>query len=408
MNRVVRLPALALAAVLTVTLAACGGSPEARPSGTASTAAGESAAAAPGTSPSTPLPKAEIKVNPASGTSGVMPDDEVTVQVMRGDLTEVTVTGDDGETLEGEVDGQQWTSTSRMTPDSTYTVAVTAEGPEGGSSTQTSTFSTHAPQITATYGIVYDQQTVGVAMPVSIQFDSSVTDESYRKAIEEAVSVTTSPRTEGSWGWLDDRQLMWRPKDFWAPGTRVTVDAPLSGYQTGEDKWVAENISGSMTIGREQMTKVDIDEHRMTVTRGGTKIKSYPVSSGKPGKDTETRSGMKVVIGKQEEMTMDSSTVGIDKGEPGYYKVDTQYNVRVTWTGEFVHSAPWSVGAQGSSNVSHGCVNMAPENAKWFYDNSLPGDPVDFEGSSREFQPTEGIGVWQYSWGQWQEQSALS
>ena len=196
--------------------------------------------------------------------------------------------------------------------------------------------------------------------------------------------------------------------NFTVNGKPVSVDAPLTGFQTGEDKWVAEDRSGSMTIGREQMTRVDIDKHTMTVTRGGKQVKSFPVSSGKPGKDTETRSGMKVVIGKQREMTMDSATVGIDKGEPGYYKVDTNFNVRVTWTGEFVHSAPWSVGAQGSSNVSHGCVNVAPAGAEWFYDNSLPGDPVDFTGSEREFQPTEGIGVWQYSYDEWQEQSATA
>ena len=201
---------------------------------------------------------------------------------------------------------------------------------------------------------------------------------------------------------------MWRPKEFWQPGTTVSVNAPIAGYQTGEDKWVGEDLTGSMTIGRRQVSTVDIASHRMRVTRGGQTVKSFPVSSGKPGKDTETRSGMKVVIGKQKEMTMDAATLGIDEDDPDYYKVETNYNVRVTWTGEFVHSAPWSVSAQGNTNVSHGCVNMAPKNAKWFYDNSLPGDPVDFSGSNREFKPTEGIGVWQYSWEQWQQQSALA
>lgn len=393
---------LALAMVLVFLVAACGGG-----SGSTQSSAPDGDSGTSGSSSTTPdLPPAEITFNPGKNAKGVMPDDAIDVQVVRGNLSKVKVTGAGGAEVEGKVTGQSWSSTSRMRPDTQYTVAVTAEGPEGGSTTQKSTFTTHKPEVTATYGIVYDQQTVGVAMPVSIQFDSVVTDAKYRKAIEDAVSVETTPKTEGSWGWLDNRQLMWRPKDFWAPGTTVSVDAPLTGFQTGEDKWVATDVSGAMTIGREQTTKVDIDKHRMTVTRGGTKVKSFPVSSGKPGKDTETRSGMKVVIGKQREMTMDSATIGIDKGEPGYYKVDTDYNVRVTWTGEFVHSAPWSVGSQGSSNVSHGCVNMAPENAKWFYDNALPGDPVDFDGSSREFQPTEGIGVWQYSYDQWQKQSS--
>lgn len=391
---------LALALVIVLALAACAGG------GSDSPTASQSSAGS--TTTTSDLPEAEVKVNPGAGAKDVMPDAEISVQVMRGNLDRVQVTGPGGTSVDGDVSGQTWTSTSRMRPATTYTVAVTAEGPEGGSSTQRSTFTTHDPEITATYGIVYDGQTVGVGMPVSIQFDTAVTEPAYRKKIEQAVSVTTTPKVEGSWGWLDNRQLMWRPKDFWAPGTQVSVDAPLTGFQTGEDKWIAEDLSGSMTIGREQISHVDIAKHTMTVSRAGQQVKSFPVSSGRPGKETETRSGMKVVINKQREMTMDSSTIGIDKGEPGYYKVDTDYNVRVTWTGEFVHSAPWSVGAQGSSNVSHGCVNMAPGNAEWFYDNSLPGDPVDFTGSSRQFQPSEGIGVWQYSWADWQAQSALS
>ncbi|KRE37248.1 hypothetical protein ASG73_10835 [Janibacter sp. Soil728] len=396
-----RLRILGLAVVLALLVAACGSGDDGSPTGSR----GQGSASESSTTPD--KPPAEIKVSPAADTTEVMPDAVVHVQVMRGDLGKVSVTTDAGDELAGKVSGQAWSSTARLKPDTSYTVAVTAAGPEGGESTQTSTFTTHKPAITATYGIVYNQQTVGVAMPASIQFDSVVTDAAYRKKIEQAVSVTTTPKTEGSWGWLDNRQLMWRPKDFWAPGTTVTINAPLTGFQTGEDKWVAEDLSGSMTIGRQQMSRVDIDKHQMTVSRDGATIKTFPVSSGKPGKETETRSGMKVVIGKQREMTMDSATIGIDKGEPGYYKVDTNFNVRVTWTGEFVHSAPWSVGAQGSTNVSHGCVNMAPSAAKWFYDNSLPGDPVDFEGSARQFKPTEGIGVWQFDYAHWQQQSAL-
>lgn len=361
-----------------------------------------------GSSSTEPPEPAVWTISPAAEAKSVMPDEPVTVKVTSGSLEGVTVTDADGGEVEGELSGTTWTSTARLRPGTTYEVAVAAKGPDGSDSPQTSTFATHEPEVVATYGIVYDGQTVGVAMPVSIQFDSAVTEESYRKAVEEAVTVTTEPETEGSWGWLDQRQLMWRPKEFWQPGTKVTVDAPLTGYQTGKDKWVAEGMSGSMTIGRQQLIEVDIDGHRLTVTRGGRKIKSYPVSSGKPGPETETRSGMKVVIEKVGEMTMDSATVGIEKGEEGYYNVDTDYNVRVTWTGEFLHSAPWSVGAQGSSNVSHGCVNMAPENARWIFENSIVGDPVDFTGSSREFLPEEGIGVWQHSWGAWQKQSALA
>lgn len=392
------LVALGCAALLGV--AGCSAAPPGSAGSTASRAVYDQA-------PAAKAVPAAVQVTPAADADGVAPDTPVTVEVTQGDLEGVSVTDGEGREVAGTLEGGRWRSTQRLAPSADYEVAVQARGPDGSTGTQTSRFSTIEPEVTATYGLVHDEQTVGVAMPVSIQFDSPVTDPAYRRAVEQAVSVTTTPATEGSWGWLDDRQLMWRPEDFWQPGTEVTVDAPLTGYRTGPDKWVDRDVSGTMTIGREQLTTVDIADHTMTVTRGGRAIKTFPVSSGRPGPETETRSGMKVVLDKQREMTMDSATVGVDEGEPGYYKIDTDYNVRVTWTGEFLHSAPWSVGAQGSSNVSHGCVNLAPAAARWTYDNTLVGDPVDFTGSSREFQPTEGVGVWQYSWGQWQQRSAL-
>lgn len=387
--------------VALVVLAGCQGG---ETSGETGRSAGASASRS---STSTPPQPAEITVVPADGATGVMPDDEVSVAAVTGRIERVEVSTKGGPPVEGALTGGEWSSTSRLAPSARYSVAVTSVGPDGTRVTSTSGFSTHEPAVTATYGMVYAGQTVGVAMPVSLQFDSEVTTRAFREQIERAVTVTTSPKTEGSWGWLDNRQLMWRPKAFWQPGTTVRLDAPLTGFQTGEDKWVADDVSGSMTIGREQMTKVDIAGHQMTVTRGGQALRTIPVSSGKPGPETETRSGLKVVINKVADMTMDSATVGIDKGEPGYYNVDTSWNVRVTWTGEFLHSAPWSLGSQGRANVSHGCVNMAPEHARWVYENSIPGDPVDFTGSGREFLPTEGIGVWQYSYAGWQQQSAL-
>ncbi|QGN57575.1 L,D-transpeptidase family protein [Nostocoides sp. HKS02] len=136
-------------------------------------------------------------------------------------------------------------------------------------------------------------------------------------------------------------------------------------------------------------------------------MRTIPVSTGRPGPLTETRYGTKVIIRKEGQVTMDSTTIGIPKGNPNYYKIDTKFNLRLTWTGEYIHSAPWSVSSQGNSNVSHGCTNMSPANAQWMFDNSKVGDVVVFTGSNRPFLPTEGIGVWQYSFAGWQKQSAL-
>src|SRR5690349_7525191 len=236
-------------------------------------------------------------------------------------------------------------------------------------------------------------------MPASIQFDSAVATPELRAQVEKLVKVTTSPAQKGAWGWLDNRQLMWRPATYWKPGTTVTISAPLTGVQTGPDKWIANDDNASFTVGS-SMTS--------TVTRGGQVINTIPISAGRPGPETETRSGIKVSIRKEGTVVMDSTSIGIKKGEPGYYKITTQSAMRVTWTGEYLHSAPWSVGSQGSSNVSHGCVNMSPSEAAWMYSVSKAGDVVVFTGSSRVFQPPEGIGVWQYSYANWVKHTALA
>jgi lipoprotein-anchoring transpeptidase ErfK/SrfK len=394
-----------LAVVATAALvSACQGGP-ASPS--TSNVAGSVSSTTSSTPTVTPTP-AELTVSPADDSAGVLPSEPITVQATVGTLGDVKVVDAKGNAVKGDVgaDGA-WKSTGLLAPDTAYTVTAKASGPDGTASTTTSTFTTIKPKVTATYGILYSGQTVGVGAPVSIQFDSAVTDAKYRAQVEKLVKVTTTPAQKGAWGWLDNRQLMWRPAKYWVPGTKVSVSAPLTGVQTGKDKWVANDDSASFSIGSSMISYVNIKTHQMKVTQGGQVVRTIPVSTGKPGKLTETRSGVKVIIGKQDKVTMDSATVGIPKGNPNYYKIDTQWNLRVTWTGEFLHSAPWSVGAQGSTNVSHGCTNLSPANAQWMYDNSKVGDVVVFTGSSRVFQPTEGIGVWQYSFSQWQKQSAL-
>jgi lipoprotein-anchoring transpeptidase ErfK/SrfK len=357
---------------------------------------------------SAPVVPASLEVKPADGTTGVKPSTPVVVTASSGTLTEVTVKDAKGKPVKGELSGDTWTSSARLAPDTAYTVEATAAGSDGTPTTTTSSFRTLKPKITATYGILYAGETVGIGMPATIQFDSAVTTPAQRAQVEKLVKVTTVPKVEGHWGWLDNRQLMWRPKTYWKPGTKVTISAPLTGVQTGPDKWVGNDDSASFTVGSAMVSTVDIKNHRMTVTRDGKVINTIPISAGRPGPLTETRSGIKVIIRKEGTVVMDSSTIGIKKGEPGYYREVTQSAMRVTWTGEYLHSAPWSVGSQGSANVSHGCINMSPANAAWMYANSKAGDVVKFTGSNRQFLPTEGIGVWQYSYDGWVKQSALA
>jgi len=364
------------------------------------------------TASETPTPTttpAVLRITPDDRADGVLPTDHVVVAAETGSLQSVTVASQDGTPVTGaKGTSGAWTSTGRLRPSTTYTVSARALGVDGSPSTTTSTFTTLKPAVTATYGILNSGMTVGVGMPVSIQFDSPVTTKKMRADVERLVSVTTAPKQRGAWGWLDSRQLMWRPADYWVPGTRVTVKAPLTGVQTGPGKWVATDDEASFTIGSSMVSTVDMKAHTMTVRRGGQVIRTMPVSTGKPGPLTETRYGTKVIIRKEGEVTMDSTTVGFPKGDPNYYKIDTKWNLRVTWTGEYLHSAPWSVGAQGSANVSHGCVNLSPANAQWMFENSKVGDVVKFTGSTRPFLPQEGIGVWMYDFAGWKAQSALS
>jgi lipoprotein-anchoring transpeptidase ErfK/SrfK len=359
----------------------------------------------------TPTPEttpAVLVVSPADLASNVLPNAQVSVKASSGTLGAVTLADAKGDKVAGAArpDGT-WASSELLRPSTAYTFTLASTGPDGSQQRTTSTFKTLKPRITATYGLIPNGGVVGVGMPVIVQFGSAVATKAQRAAVQKRVKVTTVPRQEGAWGWLDARQLMWRPKVLWVPGTKVSVSTPLHGLSTGDGKWIAGDDGTSFTVGASMVSSVDTKAHMMTVRRNGAVIRTFKVSTGKPGPLTETRSGTKVIIERDSSIIMDSATVGIPKGNPNYYKIKTQWNLRLTWTGEFIHSAPWSVNAQGTQNVSHGCTNMAPADAKWMFANSRMGDIVNFTGSSRAFKPTEGIGVWVYDFAGWKAQSAL-
>jgi len=364
--------------------------------------------ASPTTTPTRQATPAVLAVSPVDLAIGVPPNAAVTVKASSGTLRAVTLADAKRHKVLGQMgsDGA-WKAIELLRPSTTYTFTLAATGPDGTATTTRSTFTTLRPRIQASYGLIPDGGTVGVGMPVIVQFGSAVTTKAWRAEVEKRVKVTTVPVQLGAWGWLDNRQLMWRPKSYWIPGTRVTVSTPLHGLQTGEGKWISSDDGASFAVGSSMVSTVDMKAHTLTARRDGKVIRTIKVSTGKPGPLTETRFGTKVIIERNSEITMDSATVGIPKGDPSYYKIKTKWNLRLTWTGEFIHSAPWSVSAQGFQNVSHGCTNMAPADAEWMFNNSRPGDLVTFTGSSRAFQPTEGIGVWVYDYAGWKAQSAL-
>lgn len=365
-----------------------------------------------GPTSSPPPPPAKVTFSLSDGEKGVRPDARPAVSATDGDVVSVRLLDSNGRVVPGTI-GQDgtWTlpPTTRLAPQMVYTWAATAKGADDTIERSSIAFTTLQPKVTATYWVIPDGQTVGVGMPVMVTFDSGVNTAKMRADVERRMKITTTPAQRGSWGWVDDRQLMWRPASYWKPGTKVSVNAPLTGVQTGESKWIGKDNGAAFTIAnRARISTVDIASHIMTVRENGKVVGSYPISAGRPVGDWETRSGTKIITEKQSRYVMDAATLGLNEDDPNYYQTEVRHALRVTNTGEFLHGAPWSIWAQGRRNVSHGCVNLGPRDAKEMYEGSLVGDVVDFTGSKRKMKPSDGVPVWTYTWSQWQARSALA
>ncbi|MEO7745276.1 MAG: Ig-like domain-containing protein, partial [Actinomycetota bacterium] len=378
------------------------------PSAAAEGAARPAAGAASSSSSTSTMPPAQIAVTPADGTTGVRPDAPVRVTASGGPLTDVAVVDGDGDALDGELaaDKATWTSSGPLTASQTYTVTATATNAAGAPATVTSTLGTLKPKDSADYYLLPSGSgQVGVGMPVVVQFLGLV-DADKQAAIEKHVSVTTSPAVKGAWGWLDARQLIWRPATYWAPGTKVKVTADIAGIETRAGIWTKRNASTSFSIGSATISTVDVAAHTLTVRRNGAVLRTIPVTTGKKG--YETRSGVKVVISRESSRQMDAETTGLAKTDPDYYNVNVKYAMRLTWSGEFLHAAPWSVGSQGRANVSHGCTGMSTANAKWLFESTKMGDVVKYVNSRRPLESYNGYTMWNMSLAQWATHSALA
>ncbi|MER5207925.1 Ig-like domain-containing protein [Streptomyces sp. NPDC002825] len=381
-------PALAVVA-LTVSLTAC----------TAQAADGGSSGARAAASDAPPA-----KVTVVKKTAG----SPVTVTASGGTLAAVRVVDADGGVLEGRTDagGTNWTSDRKAVPGTTYTVEVTSRTAGGEESTSRSSFATPEPgkvnKLTLAPG---KNTTVGIAHPLSIVFDLPVT----RKAdVEKQLKVTTSNGTEGSWGWVKDYsgrdRVDWRPREYWKPGTKVTLEADLDGTDSGGG-WFVRDYRTGFTVGAAQVVKVDLDAHRLSVVRDGRTVRTIPVSGGTPGGDKRSWRGTAVLMAKEGTINMNSETVGLGDA----YNKDVDYSMRLTWSGMYAHAAPWNAAYFGKENHSSGCIGMSDANAASFYASVNVGDP--FEISGRETKGTvaegNGYGAWNVPWPTWKSKSAL-
>jgi len=304
-------------------------------------------------------------------------------------------------------DKTTWTASQRLEPGTQYRVrSVTVDG-NGVKDVKRSSFRTEPLSL--------DQQTfpsfapvqgesVGVGMPVIVRFDVPVTD---KASIERHLTVTNTSNQQGAWHWISDTEVHWRPAQYWKPGTDVTVKADINSIPAGNGIYGQKSRTSTFHVGRSVISKVNAKTDKMKTFINGELARTTPITTGKAG--FTTRSGTKVIIEKFRHKRMNSETVGIAVNSANGYDIgDVQYAMRVTYSGEFLHAAPWSVADQGHANVSHGCTGMSTANAAWIYDRSKPGDVVEYTGTHRHMTLDNGYGDWNVSFAQWKKGSALS
>ncbi|MGI4895488.1 MAG: Ig-like domain-containing protein [Janthinobacterium lividum] len=350
-------------------------------------------------------------MSPTDASGDVRLDAPISVTAVGGRLSDVSVTAPDGATLPGSLDtaGTTWTSSAALIGATTYAVHAVAANTAGIPTTSDTRLSTLTPSATAFPAVApLSGSTVGIGMPIIVTLDEPVAADR-RAQVEKNLIVTTSPApVAGSWSWRSDRQVEYRPENFWPAQTQVHLDADLGAVEVSPGVW-GKSRAIDLSVGSAMVSTVDIAAHTLTVTRDGEVIRTIPVTLGQSGAGGKyvTRSGTKVIMSLESSRQMDAETTGVSKDDPNYYNVAVKYAMRLTNSGEFLHAAPWSVASQGTANVSHGCTGMSTADARWMFDNSKVGDVVNYVGSDRGIEPGNGFNVWNETYAQWQAGSAL-
>ncbi len=328
----------------------------------------------------------QLSFAPANGSKNAVPSQGITVTAAQGKLSDVTVTSAGGP-VTGTLNAAHtaWHSTWTLSVSQTYKVTAKATGTPGKAVTQTSTFTTLTPSQTFTTQIFEGSgATYGVGMPIILYFNRTITN---KAAVERALQVKTSTPVTGAWYWdepcnMAPACLYFRPQSYWPAHTQVTFTGHLDGVEGAPGVYGNHTLTQSFTIGDSLIVVASTATHFMNVYRNGALFAHWPISTGRPGDNTPNGTYL----------TIDKGNPVLMKG-PGY-RINVPWSVRFTWSGDYLHDAFWSVGQQGFTNVSHGCVNMAPANAETYYQMELPGDPVTVTGSPK-------AGVWDNGWTDW-------
>jgi lipoprotein-anchoring transpeptidase ErfK/SrfK len=378
------------------------------------------------TPPTAPAPNpaepASVKIEPVPGAHDVDPVAPVSVTANTGTLTKVAMVNDAGKPVDGVLtpDSKVWHPVVPLGYGRTYTLTITSRGPGGKTATKPVSFSTLTPpnQTKASFqttseATLSDGATYGVGTVIVAHFDEPVAD---KAEAERRLVVTASPPTAGSWNWVDDQNAHWRPEHYYPTGTTVTVDAKIYGIQLASGVFGQQDEHLKFTIGESHISIADDRTHQVSVYRNGTLARTMPTSMGMGGTEQVngrtlsfwTPPGVYTVLDKGNPVVMDSSTFGLPKNSRLGYRETINYATRISTDGIYLHQLDATVWAQGNTDTSHGCLNLNGDNAKWFYDFSVPGDVVEVRNTGGPPLTLKQNGDWTVSWDQWREGSALS
>ncbi len=398
---------LLMALVGLLVLAACSGGTLPRETVTSTVGPDGGTGSSGPSSPTVVPPVATVVASPAFGADGVSLIEPLTLKIEKGTVDNVQMTNPEGKVVQATIsaDRTSWTVGEPLGFGKTYTVTGTATGTDGKQipiqGTWTTVSSDFQTRNTINPG---DNVEVGVAAPISVSFGAEPQD---REAVAKRISITTTPQVEGAWVWIKHDDGRWaldfRTKEYWPAGTKVHVEAKLYGIKLDDTSYGAADITSDFTIGRNQVVVADVNSHEMLVERDGQVVASYPASYGRGGDNGDpelvTRSGIHVVTDKAEEYLMSNPRYG-------YTNSLQRWTVRISNNGEFIHANPDSAGAQGNTNVTHGCVNLSTADAQEYYSSAIWGDPVEVSGTDINLSSMDGdIYVWGLSWDEWKAMS---
>ncbi|WP_334171346.1 L,D-transpeptidase [Sinomonas sp.] len=339
---------------------------------------------------------------PASDATEVNPAAPVTVTARNGTLDNVSLRSSTGDDVEGTLDSGRtvWTSTGQLTFNATYTLSYTTLDAAGRTTTSTSTFKTVSTANEADAAMYpLDGMSVGVAQPIQLTFSEPVKN---KKAVEKAITITSTSGQTGAFHWFSDTVVRYRPEQYWAAHSTISVKMDLFGVDLGNGQIGNFSKTDTVHIGDKRTAVADAQAHTFTAYINDQPVHTWPATLG----DTRFPSakGFLVLMEKQRKAHFVAASIGLKPGDPANYgELDVEYATRLTPSGEFIHQATdTAIPYLGVANVSHGCIGLGPDGASWVFNNMTTGDVVQIVNTEGDFANfNDGFGDWNIPWSQY-------